>query len=173
MIRVNVETIKDSKGNTLLFQKEADLSNTDIEEISFAGPVNVKIEFTSSGKIIEAEGTIEAAIQRPCDRCLRRAEFLVEAPFKETYFPAGTTQDILKDEWISFKNEVIDIEPEVLKSLIMAMPMKILCDQNCRGLCPSCGQNLNTGKCACSHEDIDPRLAELRELIKDKHGDKI
>jgi len=147
MIQVNIETIKDNEGKAFLFQKEADLSNTGTEEISFSVPVNIKIEFTSSGKNIQAEGSVEAVIQRPCDRCLSQAEFFVEAPFKETYFPVVTIQEILQDEWIPFKNEVIDIEPEVLKSLFMALPMKILCDQNCQGLCPSCGQNLNIGKC--------------------------
>ncbi|HAU31596.1 MAG: hypothetical protein XD78_0781 [Desulfotomaculum sp. 46_296] len=173
MIQVNVERIKDRQGETLLFREEVGLSHIDREEIPFAGPVDIEIELTSSDKTIQAEGTVKAVIQRPCDRCLSPVEVLIEAPFKEIYFSTSTTQDnLLQDEWISFKNEVIDIEPEVIKSLITALPMKTLCDQNCRGLCPSCGQNFNTGKCACSEEEIDPRLVELREIIKLKHGEK-
>ncbi len=169
MIQVNVEKIKDSQGETLLFQKETTLSNE--EDLPFTGPVFIEIELTSSDKKIQAEGTVKTGIQRPCDRCLSPVEFLIEAPFKEIYFSAGTTQDnFLQDEWISFKNEVIDIEPEVVKSLIMALPMKVLCDENCHGLCLSCGKNLNTGKCGCSQEKIDPRLAMLREFIK--NGEK-
>ena len=171
MIQVNVEKIKDSPGETLLFQKEITLSNTKEESLPFAGPVFVEIELTSSDKKIQAEGTAKTIIQHPCDRCLNPAEFLIEAPFKEIYYPAGTTRDnLLQDEWISFKNDVIDIEPEVLKSLIMALPMKVLCEENCHGLCPSCGKNLNIGKCGCSQENIDPRLAMLREFIK--NGEK-
>jgi uncharacterized protein len=173
MIRVNVERIKDSEGETLLFREEVDLPCIDKEEISFAGPVNIEIELISSGKKIQAEGTIQAVIRRPCDRCLSPVEFLVEAPFKEIYFSTGTNQNnVMQDEWIPFKNEIIDIEPEVIKSLIMALPMKVLCEQNCRGLCPSCGQNLNIEKCGCSREIIDPRLAVLREFAKIKHGEK-
>lgn len=171
MIQINVEKIKDSQGETLLFRQEATLSHTNIGDIPFVGTVDIEIVLTSSDKKIQVEGTVKAVIQRPCDRCLSPAEFLVEAPFKEIYFSAGTTQNnILHDEWVSFKNEVINIEPEVVKSLIMALPMKVLCDQNCQGLCPSCGQNLNTGKCGCSQEKPDPRLAVLREIIK--HGEK-
>jgi len=172
MIQVNVEKMKDSQGETLLFREEAALSNINEEGLPLLGPVFIEIELTSSDKKIEAEGTVKAVIQRPCDRCLSPVDFFVKAPFKETYFPAGATQDnLLQDEWISFKNEVINIEPEVVKSLIMALPMKVLCDQNCHGLCPSCGINLNTGKCGCSQEKIDPRLAMLRKFIK--NGEKI
>jgi len=171
MIQVNVEKIKDSQGETLLFRKETTLSNTNEEGFPFAGPVSIEIELTSSDKKIQAEGTVKTVVQRSCDRCLSLVEFLLEAPFKEIYFPAVITQNIImQDEWISFKNDIIDLEPEVVKSLIMALPMKVLCDQDCHGLCPSCGKNLNTGKCGCSQEKIDPRLAMLREFIK--NGEK-
>jgi uncharacterized protein len=51
--------------------------------------------------------------------------------------------------------------------IVMSLPTKLLCKDDCRGLCPDCGKNLNTGDCNCTKTEIDPRLAALAELLKD------
>ncbi|MCL6560327.1 MAG: DUF177 domain-containing protein, partial [Firmicutes bacterium] len=67
---------------------------------------------------------------------------------------------------VPFHGDVLDVTPEVLKSIILALPMKAVCREECPGLCPGCGRNLNEGRCGCVNEDIDPRLSVLKDFFK-------
>ena len=57
-----------------------------------------------------------------------------------------------------------NLDPLVTEDIFLSLPTKILCSEDCKGLCPKCGVNLNLGKCSCKKE-IDPRLAALKELL--------
>ena len=63
-----------------------------------------------------------------------------------------------------YSNDQIDLGHLIVEQLQLAVPMKPLCDEACKGLCPQCGMNLNTGSCDCSQTWEDPRLAALRNL---------
>ena len=64
-----------------------------------------------------------------------------------------------------YTNDEIDLGQLVLEQFYLAVPMKPLCRESCRGLCPECGTNLNTGTCSCVREWVDPRLESLRALL--------
>ena len=66
-----------------------------------------------------------------------------------------------------FEGDVIDFRDAVQEQVIMAIPMQPLCREDCRGLCPGCGANLNLEKCRCRPDDVDPRLAILKKLKLD------
>ena len=66
-----------------------------------------------------------------------------------------------------YREGTIDLKEDVREAIILAFPLKPLCRPECRGLCPHCGRNLNEEKCECREEKIDPRLAKLKELLKE------
>ena len=69
-----------------------------------------------------------------------------------------------------YAGEIIDLVPLITEQIILQVPMKALCGETCRGLCPRCGVNLNLASCNCRNEDIDPRLAVLKNVkVKSVH----
>jgi uncharacterized protein len=68
------------------------------------------------------------------------------------------------------ENQEIDLSEAVRQYMLLALPMKPLCREECAGLCPSCGHNLNLGPCGCPPSDIDPRFAPLTRLALDGKG---
>jgi uncharacterized metal-binding protein YceD (DUF177 family) len=65
----------------------------------------------------------------------------------------------------------VDVTEELRQTLLLALPIKPLCEDDCRGLCPRCGINLNTGSCDCRQKTIDPRWSGLREALKTTQGE--
>ncbi|MBQ7217580.1 MAG: DUF177 domain-containing protein, partial [Synergistaceae bacterium] len=62
---------------------------------------------------------------------------------------------------------VLDVMPQIEESIYTLIPTKILCREDCKGLCPNCGADLNYGECSCRNENIDPRLEALRNFTTD------
>ena len=72
-----------------------------------------------------------------------------------------------EDEMTVIPDMKLDLEEFCYDEILLSLPTKFLCDENCKGLCPTCGQDLNQGECSCNEKEIDPRLAALAELLKD------
>ena len=110
------------------------------------------------------DGTASGLLRLNCSRCLEPFNFSFEAPLAEFYTTAVEGAD---EEAIYFTGDYLDLTPEVLKSLLLELPMKPLCSEKCKGLCSTCGRNLNEGDCECTGTDIDPRFNVLRDLLKE------
>ena len=111
-------------------------------------------------------GSIEGSILVPCDRCAEEFEqtFAEEFTLFETLPGEGEEPDEecrIREEGGHF---ALDAAAVLWEQFVLALPVKPLCSENCRGLCPRCGANLNEESCACQEEGGDPRLAVLRGL---------
>lgn len=100
-----------------------------------------------------------------CDRCLKK--FSVK---KETYVNTKVVKNNEElqqsEELATFcENNNVDLEEVIINTILLDLPMKTICDENCKGFCGKCGKNLNEGQCDCDDIDIDPRLAKLKELM--------
>lgn len=100
-----------------------------------------------------ANGTISAVLTQTCSRCLNSFDFPIEIPICQVY-PSTL--------------EEIDLEGEIRELLILNAPTIPVCDENCKGLCPQCGKDLNKSICACVKEEgpKESRWESLRKLIK-------
>lgn len=114
---------------------------------------DITVEF--SLKPIEEDilltGEIKGFFGVQCCRCLNGFRYPVDIKLTQVY-PSST--------------EEINLEDEIRESLILNVPIKPLCGQDCKGLCPQCGKNLNAGHCECAVQENDPRLNILKKLIK-------
>ncbi len=119
------------------------------------------------GGKIYIKGNVVADANLNCSRCLEPFVIPVESSFEDAYF-AQRTVDYrdLEETGRIYKGDQIDLEDVIIESLILTLPMKAICHQDCKGLCPSCGCNLNTGHCSCGPQTIDPRLTILEEYNK-------
>lgn len=125
------------------------------------------LTLTSAGDTITVEGVIRLELNVDCNRCLENFVYYLEAGFQEVYFDRDVPPQGSKGaEWIPFQGDTIDITPQAVQSILVDLPMRFLCSDNCLGLCPVCGTNLNKNQCTCEQSDVDPRLAKLKELIE-------
>ncbi|MBI4887452.1 MAG: DUF177 domain-containing protein [Acidobacteria bacterium] len=120
-------------------------------------------------------GTVAAELELTCGRCLEPYRLPVSAPFDLRYLPpaaaaAGEEHELADGdlETSYYRDDQIDLGELLREQFYLALPMKPLCRDECRGLCPQCGTNLNTSPCDCAPVWSDPRLAVLRTLTTDR-----
>ncbi|RKO66519.1 YceD family protein [Desulfofundulus salinus] len=177
-MRIDVTDLKKSPGESIQVELSSPLPELEFygERLSFEGPARASLEISNTGKALLVEGKVKGTLGVRCARCLEPFRWPVEATLSEVYYPADSEELVVVEptqgeyqEWIPFSGDVLDITPEVLKSILLVLPMRFLCKEGCRGLCPRCGQNLNMAPCACPGEDVDPRLMILKDMFKDSN----
>lgn len=141
------------------------------DDATLEQPVAADFVLTHADRDLHVEGTVRTAIRFQCSRCLKECSNQLDASFNLLYLPQGEWK---KDEEIELKYEDmevgyydginLDVDLMVLEQIELAMPMKFVCEEACRGLCPSCGADLNEGPCACRNDSSDSRLAVLRDF---------
>lgn len=119
--------------------------------------VDVVLEWVHEGVL--ATGKARTAWVAECRRCLRAVEGEAVAEFRELYEPHAT-----EGETYPLKGDRIDLSPLARESLLLALPLAPLCREDCRGLCPTCGADLNAGDCDCPPPAADSRWAALEGL---------
>ncbi len=131
---------------------------------------NVNCLISRSGDTIYIRGTLSANIIQECDRCLELTTISIGEDFTYTLVPekeeTSEEMELFAEDLEKgyYHGDFIDLAPIVCEQIILQTPMKILCVENCRGLCPHCGTNLNKGKCDCRLFIPDSRLAALKDF---------
>jgi uncharacterized protein len=121
------------------------------------------LELTRTAQGILLQGYLDAETVAECVRCLSDATVPVSIELSEHFvYPPATATD---GEYSVGENGLIELAPILREDAILAIPIQILCQSNCRGLCSNCGQNLNEAQCECDHSPIDPRLEVLKALL--------
>jgi len=116
------------------------------------------------------EGTLETIVTSNCCRCLEISRLPVKSNFRYTFVPAEdrvTEEEELAPEDLEYgyyQDDVLDLDGIIFEQIMLQIPMKVLCTDTCKGLCPRCGINLNTANCNCHAEFIDERLAVLKNF---------
>lgn len=140
---------------------EADFIEREDFELKLKSPILVSGEAYYDGEIVRMKGNIKTLIEAQCSRCLKNIDYPLEINFEEEFSKAEH-----EDAYPIMDNDDIDLKNMVIDNLILSIPLRLLCSENCKGLCPKCGKNLNTGSCNCEKDDVDPRLAVLKDLFK-------
>jgi uncharacterized protein len=122
------------------------------------GPI--RLSRTAAGILVQ--GNLEAGIADECFRCLEDVTRNVTIPVEELFaYPASTTS-----EFSIHEDAILDLAPLIRAEVMIASTNGILCREDCKGLCPECGTNLNHTTCNCTLDNIDPRLAGLKQFLK-------
>jgi uncharacterized protein len=115
-------------------------------------------------KGIFVSGTVESRLRLECGRCLQDSGFPVTLALEEMFRMPGAA--VRPDAIYAVGEDLtLDLEPLIRELAWLAVPMRPLCDPECKGLCPHCGANRNTEVCQCEEMRVDPRLAVLKELL--------
>ena len=140
-------------------------------------PVDLAFELHKDKGKFRLVGTVATELELQCSRCLEPFPLPVAAPFDLRYLPAAeASTDVereVEDEDLEtsyYRGDEIDLNELLREQFYLALPMKPLCREQCRGLCAQCGTNLNAGTCDCSPVWEDPRLAALKNLVKGRES---
>lgn len=133
------------------------------------GQCELNLRAARADEKVQLIGSVGVVVEFECDRCLTTLSIPVEASFDLLYVPPlGTGEEHeLGENDLSlgfYQDGIIDVDDLTREQIELALPMARLCSDECRGLCPNCGANLNLGECACSEEQVDGRWAALKEL---------
>ena len=131
--------------------------------VCFLEPVVIKgvLTNTKKGILFEADGNTEAVYL--CSRCLERVKVPIQFNINEMFYPSGSVENEKEAE--TFCDDEMDLTDVIQRSILENLPMKVVCKEECKGLCPKCGKNLNEGDCDCNDTEFDPRLESLRTLF--------
>lgn len=133
------------------------------------------VTFTNTGSNIVARGKFKTVVEATCSRCLNPFRMEVEAPIKEELplvyrgpeTPLGVDEEELPEDEKEplFVDNVFDLEELLRQQMVIAVPIKPLCSEECKGLCPNCGKNLNEGPCDCPPASGSSPFATLGQLL--------
>jgi uncharacterized protein len=174
-MKININTIPE-EGLDIRTTKDRNWLHSifgDVGENDFAlDEIHIACNVKKLQQSVLLNGTIETVIYLACSRCLETATLPVSVPFRYTLVPAASHEERREEveltaedlEYGYYEGETVDCDPLIYEQIVLQIPMKILCMEDCRGLCPDCGTNLNLGTCNCSADRVDERLAVLKKL---------
>jgi uncharacterized protein len=144
------------------------------EEYRVAAPVELTMDVEKAGHdTFRVHGRATTSLELECSRCLEPFTMPVEATFDLRYLPAeaneGEGEHEIEDDDLDaayYRDGVLDVIDLLREQFQLALPMKPLCSEACKGLCSECGTNLNKTQCDCTHTWEDPRLAALKGLLQ-------
>ena len=134
------------------------------ESFIFQKPLTVNGTIQNNTKSLEFTAKAEGEMLVRCARCQK--PITVPVKFRINEVLAGEDNDLTDEDIIVFSGEEIDISEIVVNSFLMNVSAKYLCSEDCKGLCMKCGADLNEGDCGCDNTEIDPRWADLQEIMK-------
>lgn len=165
---LELSKIIEKPGAFLPFETSVDLST-----LCFGGQYPVRESVRAAGEIrntagvLLMHGTVHAALRGVCDRCAQPFERALAIPFQAVLVTSLENEDEA-DVWtFLLEGTRADLDEIVTSVFVLNMDSKLLCKENCAGLCCRCGANLNEGPCKCTPE-VDPRLAVLKQLLQNK-----
>lgn len=141
------------------------------EEFRVVAPVHFEADIRKDHEKVRLVGRLRTTISVDCGRCLEAFDIPVDAPMDSLFLPmsanTGEHEREVQEEDLGvsyYKDDVIDVSEVIREQLYLALPMKPLCREDCKGLCPVCGVNRNRETCDCQTEWVDPRMEPLRRL---------
>ena len=169
-MRLDLKNIIHVPGGVCPFSYELDLS-----DLEFGGahpidqPVLVTGQVRNMAGALVLEGTAATTLHLVCDRCAK--PYAREKTVRlETLLAKELADERSDDEIVLLDGDEVDLDDVATTAFVLAMESKNLCSEDCKGICPGCGVDLNTEPCRCKPE-VDPRLAVLAKLLEDKESE--
>lgn len=185
-MRIRVDEIPES-GRTLRFHWDEDkllqfLPPDDPFGIKLPRPVNVVLTVNRRTDHVRITGKIEGFLEVDCHRCLQPFSYPLDEEVdvylvEENHAGQEEEKELESEELVYefFDGEVIDIDQLVAEQMFLALPVKVLCSEDCRGICPRCGVNRNLEECRCGPEDKGSpfsKLASIKNRLPDSRNGK-
>lgn len=167
---INLSEIMSVKGLVKHVQAPIELECFALDGVEYLFSRKSEVDLTISHtgeRQVNLKGRVEVALLIPCNRCLKDVtneftlEFEKDLDFNET--DSDRIKDLDETNYINGYN--LDVDLLVYDEIFINFPMKVLCDEDCKGFCMECGGNLNTHSCSCHEADPDPRMSAIRDIF--------
>jgi uncharacterized protein len=173
MLSLNLAKIRDAHERFEQVYRPEQLAVSD-DAFRVAAPVHLAFDIHKDKDQFRLVGSVNTTLELPCSRCLEPFMWPVDSSFDLRYQPHARNtgegeREIEEDDLTTafYENDTIDLGQMMREQFFLALPMKPLCRDECKGLCPACGINWNKGACNCSNQWEDPRLGALKALRRD------
>lgn len=174
-MKIRVDELKDKTVELSAEEPLGGYSNLvalhDAGECIFPSPLRVRLTVAREYDHIRVNGRVETTLLLNCARCLNEFGMGVDSPFTIFYMraaglPLDEDVELAEEDMISatYEGDEIDFTTEIAEQILLSIPFKPLCKEDCRGLCPSCGADLNITQCACSQNHVNLKFAALKNL---------
>lgn len=137
-------------------------------------PLEVHCELSKSGDLISAKGWVKGKMHLACDRCLKPIENDFKSFFEIHYRPQP--EELLEEgeefpeeevDVVYFVGDLLDVADQIRQTVLLSVPMRALCKDDCQGLCGGCGKDLNIDQCHCAESPSDSRWSKLKNWKPD------
>ena len=166
---MNLELKKYFAGQHDTFRFALDLSGLELGGVKpFCAPVQAEAEIGGFAGAVRLLLRVEYTVSMPCDRCGKQTEKSFRREFAHLLVRQLSDEQesaTLDEEYIVVPDEQLDLDELLREDILLDLPTKYLCRDDCKGLCPKCGKDLNEGDCGCDRREIDPRLEILKSLL--------
>jgi len=165
-MRIALKGLAEGINHLQMIASSEDL-NLEGSEIHCTSVIKAELTVVKNEPIYSVNGSVCGSVRLVCARCLTEFEAKLSAPFErivqrgKTFLDEGASDEIT---FIGPEADFVDLTDEVRDALLLALPIKPLCSEDCRGLCSLCGKNLNEGACTCRQERTDVRWSKLLAL---------
>ncbi|MCC5911990.1 MAG: DUF177 domain-containing protein [Clostridiaceae bacterium] len=172
-MKYNLDAIKRGEKQELSLDFQVNIDDIDYygDVLKVVKPIDVIVKIYNIGDKLFLTCDIEGTLQVHCGRCLESFDYKLKTKIDAELMDEATLkeEDDFQDDIITYNEDEIDFEEVVKEQIATSIPMKLVCGQDCKGLCKKCGKNLNVETCKChsliSEDEIDPRLDKLRDLL--------
>lgn len=168
-MRLELENLEKGGEFAHVYQPEA--LALEESELRLITPAEVRGRVRRKGEDVELTGTVRAAVELLCARCLKPVAVPIDAEFAERFVTAVSWRSEEQHELASedlnlsvFDGRSIDLDQLVREEIVLAAPEQVLCREDCKGLCPTCGIDLNASACECDTRQIDSRWEKLKDI---------
>ncbi|MFH1220172.1 MAG: DUF177 domain-containing protein [Candidatus Eisenbacteria bacterium] len=174
MIRLDISSIPEGCSHEDLEEDSSELDIT-LEGGRLASPLTASLDITRNGDEIFLTGRASVKVVFECARCLEEYTCVLQSPvelvvvLKDDAGEEGACEGQENLMQVPNGSKYADLTDEIRSELLVRMPIKPLCRDTCKGLCPECGANLNPEKCSCKQVSADSRWNALNSLKKDQH----
>lgn len=159
-----LKSVFQNEGEEKQVNYKLDIADIDIDGVfPFRTPIDVTATAKNRASLVSL--TIRACFSysRSCDRC--STDFTREMDMLFEHKLAQTLVDDGNDDYIETPDFKLELDDIVISDILLSLPQKNLCKDDCKGLCQICGKNLNEGNCSCDKREIDPRLEMLKQFM--------
>ena len=163
---LGLSKIMDTPGAVVPFSTRVDLSDLQYgNSYPVTEPVTAEGQVRNTAGVLVMTGSIQTAIHGTCDRCATEFDREIEFPL-DVVLVTELANEENEDEWVfPLEGDSADLDDIVRTVFVLNLDSKLLCKEDCQGLCCRCGKNLNDGPCSCQKE-LDPRFAALKQLLE-------
>ena len=163
---LGLSKIMDTPGATIPFSTRVNLSDLQYgNSFPVTEPVTAEGQVRNTAGVLVMTGCIQTTIHGTCDRCAAAFDREIEFPI-DVVLVTELANEENEDEWVfPLEGDSADLDDIVRTVFVLNLDSKLLCKEDCQGLCCRCGKNLNDGPCNCQKE-LDPRFAALKQLLE-------